>query len=161
MALSLCISAWTISNLMKTLPESYTCSQERTRSQLSWKGVPCFQSWVQSQVSTSFSLIRSPAISPHLQLTVACTLQVYPCERLVLRKKNYMYRAVSDLLAGIPRVQVYSADILVFGRDAKKHDEPMKAVLRRLNDANLRLYWQMCHVSPQHRLQEGVIYPTS
>lgn len=55
-------------------------------------------------------------------------------------------RAVEDLLRGIPGVCVFFDDILVSGSNAKKHNDNLGEVLRRLQEAGLKLHPTKCSI---------------
>ena len=53
-------------------------------------------------------------------------------------------RIMTTLLAGIPHVAVFIDDVLVGGRTLNEHDQALREVLRRMNDAGLRLNKTKC-----------------
>ena len=51
---------------------------------------------------------------------------------------------IENLLVGLPGYKNISDDIIVYGRDAKEHDENLRGVLNRLQDNNAKLNGEKC-----------------
>ena len=51
---------------------------------------------------------------------------------------------MSSILAGLPGVQCYLDDIIVYGKDESEHDRHLNNVLKKLQDAGLRLNPSKC-----------------
>nr|XP_054765813.1 uncharacterized protein K02A2.6-like [Lytechinus pictus] len=53
-------------------------------------------------------------------------------------------KLMSSILAGLPGVQCYLDDIIVYGKDRSEHDKHLNNVLKKLQDAGLRLNPSKC-----------------
>ena len=75
-------------------------------------------------------------------------------------------RVMESLLNGIPKVVVYLDDILITGSNTDKHLQHLSEVLRRLQDAGLRLKADKCEflsssvVYLGHRIDAEGLHPT-
>jgi len=56
-------------------------------------------------------------------------------------------RTIEQILQGIPGVVVYFDDILITGCNRQEHDERLRTVLRRFQEAGLRLRQEKCSIA--------------
>ena len=53
---------------------------------------------------------------------------------------------MEQVFEGLPGVKVIMDDIIIHGRNTAEHDAPLRAVLQRSRDSNLRLKKSKCHI---------------
>ena len=113
-----------------------------------------------------FNIEISPE-SRHLTATIT-PWGLYQYRRLPMGLRDsaaVSQRFISELLQGIPGVEVYIDDIIVHGSTMEDHDTSLRKVLEALSNANLRINMKKCTFGRDkvhflgHEISKGKIQP--
>lgn len=103
-------------------------------------------------------------------LTINTLKGLYRVRRLpfgVSAAPGLFQRVVDSLISGIPGVVAYLDDIIISGKTKQEHNERVEAVLRRLQDARLRVNKDKCQFGKTsieylgHKIDASGIHPSA